>query len=107
MKAFITSPKEQFTSQQEASLAVAVGVLVLNNGIGSMLSKLMPMINVEVQAGMIAGWQRIDGKRMSSTNYKAQPAVKKCRKHHRREKSKKQEGFVHKEGVMYSSQSVD
>ena len=69
------SPKEQFTSQQEASLAVALGVLVFNNGIESTLSKLMPMINVEVQAGMIAGWQRIDGKRMSSANYKAQPAV--------------------------------
>ena len=40
----------------------------------------MPLINVEVQAGMIAGWQRIDGKRVSSSNYKAQPAVKKRRK---------------------------
>ena len=54
---------------------------------------------------MIAGWQRIDDKRMSSSNYKARPAVKKGRKKHRREKSKKQDGFVHKEGVMYSSQS--
>ena len=71
------SPKEQFTSQQEASLAVALGVLVFNNGIESTLSKLMPMINVEVQAGVIAGWQRIDGKRVSLSNYKAQPAVKK------------------------------
>ena len=71
------SPKGQFTSQQKASLAVALGVLVFNNGIESTLSKLMPMINVEVQAGVIAGWQRIDGKRVSSSNYKAQPAVKK------------------------------
>ena len=62
----------------------------------------MPMINVEVQAGMIPGWQRINGKRMSSSNYKAQPAVKERRKKHRREKSKKQDGFVHKEDVMYS-----
>ena len=54
---------------------------------------------------MIAGWQRIDDKCMSSSNYKARPAVKKGRKKHRREKSKKQDGFVHKEGVMYSSQS--
>ena len=94
------SPKEQFTSQQEANLTVALGVLVFNNGIEATLSKLMPMINVEVQAGMITGWQRIDGKHMSSSDYKAQPAVKK----RRREKSKKQNGFVHKEGVMYSSQ---
>lgn len=98
------SPKEQFTSQQEANLAVALGVLVFNNGIEATLSKLMPMINVEVQAGMITGRQRIDGKRMTSSDYKAQPAVKKRRKKHRREKSKKQDGFGHKEGVMYSSQ---
>ena len=70
------SPKEQSTSQQEVSLAVALGVLVFNIGIESTLSKLMPMINVEVQAGMIAGWQRIDGKRVSSSNYTTQPAVK-------------------------------
>ena len=80
-------------------------MLVFNNGMEATLSKLMPMINVEVQAGMIAGWQRIYDERMSSSNYKAQPAVKKRRKKHRREKSKKQDGFVHKEGVMYSSQS--
>ena len=96
------SPKEQFTSQQEASLAVALGVLAFSDGIEAMLSELMPMINVEVQAGMIAGWQRIDGKRMSSSNCKAQLAVKKRRTKHRREKSKKQDGFVHKEDVIYS-----
>lgn len=61
-------------------------------------------LNVEVQAGMITGWQRIEGKRMSSSNYKAQPAVKKRRKKHWREKSKRQDGFVYKEGVRYSSQ---
>lgn len=71
------SPKEQFTSQPEASLAVALGVLVFNNGLETTLSKFMPLINVEVQAGMLAGWQRIDGKRVSFSNYKAQPAVKK------------------------------
>ncbi|KAK2561752.1 hypothetical protein P5673_015132 [Acropora cervicornis] len=93
------------TSQQEPSSAVALGVLVFNNGIQSMPSKLMPMINVEVQAVMIAGWQRIDGKHISSFSYNSQPAVKKRRRKHGREKSKKQDGFVHKEGVMYSSQS--
>ena len=74
------SPKEQFTSQQETSLGVALCVLVFNNGIESTLSTLMPMINVEVQAGMIAGWQRTDGKPMSSSNYKEQPAVRNRRK---------------------------
>jgi len=45
------SPKEQFTSQQETSLDVALCVLVFNNGIESTLSKLMPMINVGLQEG--------------------------------------------------------
>ena len=64
------------TSQQEASLAVGLGVLVFDNGMESTLSKLMPMINVEVQASMIAGRQRIDRKHMSSSNYNSQLAVK-------------------------------
>ena len=76
-------------------------MLVFNNGTQSTLSKLMPMINDEVQAGMIAGWQRIDAKHMSLFSYNSQPAVK----IRRREKSKKQGGFVHKEGVMHSLQS--
>ena len=99
------APKEQFTSQQEASLAVALGVLVFNNGIENTLSKLLPIVNIAVQPAMTAEWQKIDRKRISSSDYKAQPLVKKRRKQRRREKSKKQDAFVHQEGVMYSSQS--
>ena len=35
------APKEQYTSQQETSLAVALGVLVFNNGIKDTISKLL------------------------------------------------------------------
>ena len=100
-----TPPKEQFTSQQEASLSVSLGVLVFNNGMDNTLSKLLPMVNMQVEPAMHLGWERIDNKRVSSSDYKTQPSVKKRRKKLRREKSKKQDGFVHQEGVMYSSQS--
>ena len=99
------SPKEQFTSQQEASLSVSLGVLVFNNGMDNTLSKLLPMVNMQVEPAMHLGWERIDDKRISSSDYKTQPSVKRRRKKLRREKSKKQDAFVHQEGVMYSSQS--
>lgn len=99
------APKEQFTSQQEASLAVSLGVLVFNNGVEYTLCKLMPMVNLQVFPAMRQGWQKIDCKRMGSSDYKSQPSVKKQRKKRKRQKSKKQDAFVHQEGVMYRSQS--
>lgn len=83
------SPKEQFTSQQEASLSVSLGVLVFNNGMNNTLSKLLPMVNMQVEPAMHLGWERIDNKRISSSDYKTQSSVKKRRKKLRREKSKK------------------
>ena len=61
------SPKEQFTSQQEASLAVSLGVLVINNGIVNTLTDLMPIVNLQVHPAMLIGWVSIDLKRMDSS----------------------------------------
>lgn len=62
------APKEQFTSQQEANLAVALCVLVFNNGLETTLSKLMLMVNIQVQEGMIKGWRKMDEKGIFSSN---------------------------------------
>lgn len=102
---WVMSPKEQYTSQQEASLAVSLGVLVFNNGMERTLSELLPMVGMQVEPDMRAYWEKIDRKRISSSDYKSQPSAKIRRKKLRREKSKKQDGFVHQEGVMYRSQS--
>ena len=42
------APKEQYTSQQETSLAVALGVLVFNNGIKDTISKLLLAMDLPV-----------------------------------------------------------
>ena len=99
------SPKEQFTSQQEASLSVSLGVLVFNNGMDKTLKELMLMVDLKVHSSMRVGWQHIDRKRMNTSDYKTKPSTKQCRKKLRREKSKKQDAFAHQEGVMYSSQN--
>lgn len=99
------APKEQYTSQQETSLAVSLGVLVFNNGTEETISKLIVLMDTPIHPDMPSQWEKIDSKRMSESDYKTDPAVKQRRKSIRRDKSKKQDAFVHQEGVMYSSQS--
>ena len=100
------APKERYTSQQETSLAVSLGVLVFNNGIEDTVSKLLAIMDLPVHEEMHLEWKEIDSKRMKGSDYKSNPAVKQRRKKIRREKSKKQDAFVHKEGgATYSSES--
>ena len=99
------APEEQYTSQQETSLAVSLGVLVFNNGSEETISKLIELMDIPIHSDMPSQWEKIDSKRMSVSDYKTNPIVKQRRKSIRREKSKKQDAFVHQEGVMYSSQS--
>ena len=52
---------------------------------------------------MLEGWKRIDIERMLGSDHKDKVEVKAKRKKLKRQKAKKQDGFVHKEGTMYSS----
>ena len=101
------APKEQYTSQQETSLAVSLGVLVFNNGMNDTVIKLLGSMDIPVHFDMKERCKQIDAKCLIGSDYKSDPTVKKRRKKKklRREKSKKQDIFVHQEGVMYSSQS--
>ena len=98
------APKEQYTSQQEASLAVALGVLVFNNGLADTVSKLLTAMDLPVNSGMLRESEMIDKKRMRESDYKADPVTKEHRKKLKRDKCKKQDAFQHREEVMYSSQ---
>ena len=98
------APKEQYTSQQEASLAVALGVLVFNNGLKDTITKLLSAMDLPVHASTLRELEMIDRKRMRESDYKADPETKKHRKKLKREKCKKQDAFQHQEGDMYSSQ---
>ena len=96
--------KEQYTSQQEASLAVALGVLVFNNGLQDTVSKLLTAMDLSENSSMLRELGMIDRKRMRESDYKTDPVTKKRRKKLKRDKCKKQDAFQHQEGVMYSSQ---
>ena len=98
------APKEQYTSQQETSLAVAIGVLVFNNGLKDTIMKLCLAMDLPVHPDMLAELEKLDRKRMHESDYKADPETKKRRKKLKKDKCKKQDAFQHKEGVMYSSQ---
>lgn len=47
------APKEQYTSQQEASLAVALGVLVFNNGLKDTVVKLLSAMDLPLNSDML------------------------------------------------------
>lgn len=98
------APKEQYTSQQEASLAVALGVLVFNNGLKDTVSKLLTAMDLPVNSSMLRELDMIHKKRMRESDYKADSVTKKRRKKLKRDKCKKQDAFQHQEGVMCNSQ---
>lgn len=99
------APKEQYNSPQETYLAVCLSVLLFNAGAEATYSKLFPAVGIPVRPNMLEGWKRIDNERMRGSDYKEKSAVKDRRKKLKRQKAKKQDGFVHKEGTMYCSQA--
>ena len=74
------APKEQFTSQQEVSVAVSLSVLLFNSGIESTMTKFLPAMNMTVNGSMRSKWREIDGERIRSSDYKSNQVVKKRRK---------------------------
>ena len=60
------APKEQDTSQQETSLAVALGLLVFNNGIKDTVSKLLSAMDLPINPSVLRELEMIDTKRTRS-----------------------------------------
>lgn len=98
------APKEQYTSHQETNLAVALGVMIFNSGAQATLTKLMSKLNIPVTDSMLTAWSKIDKQRIYYSDYKTKLETKQRRKKRKREKTKKQDAFVHQEGVHYKSQ---
>ena len=71
------APKEQYTTQQETSLAVSMGVLLFNNGLNDTVHKLLESMDIPVHPDMLKQWEQIDSKRIAGSDYKSAPAVKK------------------------------
>ena len=97
------APKEQYVSPQETYLAVCISILLFNAGAQATYRKLCPAVGIPVRPPMLEGWKRIDNERIRGSDYKDQAEVKARRKKLKRQKVKKQDGFVHKEGTTYSS----
>ena len=54
---------------------------------------------------MLEAWKNIDIDRIYQSDYRNTPEVKLQQKKERKEKHKRQDAFVHEEGIMYKSQS--
>ena len=54
---------------------------------------------------MVETWIKIDSDRIYQSDYWNTPEVQKRRKMKRKEKLKKQDAFIHEEGIMYQSQA--
>lgn len=98
------APKEQYTSHHEVSLAISLGVMLFNSGMERTLTKLMSKLNIPITNSMSAAWRSMDKNIIYFGDYKSKPETKQRRKKRKREKTKKQDAFVHKEGVQYKSQ---
>ena len=99
------APKDKHTSQVESSLSVNLGVLIFNCGMEVTYSQLLPKIGVTVTNHMREAWSKIDRKRMYGGEYEERSEVKERRKRYNRIKSKKDDAFLHKEGLQYKSQA--
>ena len=97
--------KEVYSSPQEISMAISLGVLQFNQGISSTYSELLPLLGIEAQQEMGEACQWIDEERVYQAEYRNTPEIKLRRKKKRKDKLKKQDAFVHQEGAMYKSQA--
>ena len=97
--------KEMFSSPREVSLAICLGVLQFNQGFSATYTDLLPALGIQIQPKMLEAWKNIDIDRIYQSDYRNTPEVKLRRKKKRKEKHKRQDAFVHEEGIMYKSQS--
>ena len=97
--------KEVYSSPQEISTAISLGVLQFNQGYSSTYSDLLPALGIGIEEQSEEGWRKIDQERVYQAEYRNSPEIKHRRKKKRKEKLKKQDAFIHQEGVMYKSQA--
>lgn len=95
--------KEVYSSPQEVSLAISLGVLHWNRGFHYTYSNLLPRLGMQPSPDMIKMWSKIDSERVYQSDYRNSTSPKLRRKKKRKQKTKKQDGFVRVEGDMYKS----
>lgn len=97
--------KDVYSSPQEISIVISLGVLEFNQGFHRTYSELLPILGIDVAPQMVEAWHRIDEERLYQADYCNSTDIKLSRKKKRKEKLKKQDAFVRQEGVMFKSQA--
>lgn len=96
--------KEVYSSPQEISIAISLGVLQFNWGYSATYADL-PCLGIQVLPQMQETWKKIDAERIYQSDYRSSSEVKRPQKQKRKEKMKKQDPFIHEEGITYQSQA--
>ena len=89
------------------SIAVNLVVLQYKGEFNKSYSKLMAALQMEMPASIVDVWASIDDKRVYQADYRSSDATKLHRKKKRHRKLKKQDAFVHQEGVTYKSHAFE
>ena len=97
------APKEQYTSPNEISCAISLGVMQYNRGFERTYGTLLDTMGLEVTAGMKSSWYQIDRQRIRVSNFKSQAKVLMKRRKKKAKKAAAQDAFVHQEGIQYKS----
>ncbi|CAH3176988.1 unnamed protein product, partial [Porites lobata] len=74
-------------------------------GFNATYKELLPPLGIQIQPQMVETWRKIDSDRIYKSDYRNTPEVQKRRKMKRKEMLKKQDAFIHEEGIMYQSQA--
>lgn len=98
------SPKEQFTSALETSLAVNIAVCLYNSGLEYTLINLFEKSAISISPLMLTQWRNIDITRITKGDYAIRDDRKSRRKFLKRANIKQHEAFAHIEGSQYQPQ---
>ena len=81
--------KQVYSSPQEISIAISIGVLQFNRGYSATYADLRSRLGIQVLPQMRETWTKIDAERIYQSDYRSSSEVKQRRKHKRKEKVKK------------------
>ena len=97
------SPKNQYVSPVETSLALNLSVCIFNDGIFLTLHKLFQKLGFDTDYSNMESWKNMDHERIYNGDYKIRNIQRIRRKTKKKLMYKKQDAFRHQEETQYSS----
>ena len=97
------APKSQYNSPYETKLAVYLATLTFNQGSHETFRSVCTALDLDVSNNMKNQWRLLDNVRFRHKTRKSSEKFKSRRRVLKKERSKKLDAFVRKEGIQYKS----